>query len=329
MQSALSNYDRRKLISVVLPIFNEEKNIEVAYCRIKNVFKELSLYDHEIIMVNDGSTDSSWSIIKKIVQEDGVVIGLNFSRNFGHQIALTAGYDHANGDAVITMDADLQHPPELVSKLIEQWQKGFAIVYVQNKKRSDSFLKKWGSQNFYKILNKISDTPVLHNVADFRLIDKKVLAVVRTTKEKSRYLRGIISWTGFSYTVISGSFDQRRMGSSGYTWKKMCKLAFDGLTNFSLFPLKIASYIGLFVISTGILMLLFITIESIFYHAHYPLFKWLITIIYIFLGILFILLWIIGEYIGRIYEELKNRPLYIIKETCFSKKGEMHESDVM
>lgn len=306
----------KKLISIVLPVYNEQENIPHIYQKLKEILKPLlASYDYEIIMVNDGSNDNSWNIMRKLAAADKFLKIINFTRNFGHQIALTAGYDNAHGDAIISMDSDLQHPPELISHMVQEWENGFYIVYVRNANGHKSgFLKKHLSRIHYKILDAISYINIPQHVQDFRLIDKKVLEVLRKTKEKSRYLRGIVAWTGFKATYIDTVFGDRVAGNSGYSWRKMFKLSFDGVTSFSLFPLKIASYLGFFIILTGSIMFAIITLDALIYHSHYPLFKWLVTIIYIFIGVLFILLWLLGEYIGRIYEELKNRPLYIIEE---------------
>lgn len=306
---------KKKLLSIVLPVFNESENLELFYQQLVRVIDEIeAIYDTEIIMVDDGSRDSSWKIITLLAQRDLRIKGISLSRNFGHQIALTAGYDIAQGEAVICMDTDLQHPPELIPVLLERWQKGFAIVYVRNSERVHGYLKKKLSDIFYSLLDRISSIKIPRNVQDFRLIDKKVLRVIQTSREKSRYLRGMVAWTGFAHTIVDVPYQKRYKGVSGYSWTKMFKLAFDGITSFSLFPLKIASYIGIFTIITGFAMLFYITIDALFFHIHYPLFKWLVTIIYIFVGILFLLLWLIGEYIGRIYEEIKNRPLYVIDQ---------------
>lgn len=306
--------DKKKLVSIVLPVYNEEDNISSIYHELLKVLAGLDRYDFEMIMVNDGSIDNSWQQMLLLARNDKRLKIINFTRNFGHQIALTAGYDNASGDAVISMDADLQHPPECIPRMLQAWEDGFYIVYVRNIKTNHSFLKKYTAIIHYKILDAISYIKIPRHVQDFRLIDKKVLDVLIKTKEKSRYLRGIVAWTGFKATYIDGVFSKRFSGNSAYSWTKMFKLSFDGMTGFSLFPLKIACYMGLFVICTGLLMFCYITLDALVNNVRYPLFKWLVTIIYIFIGVLFILLWLIGEYIGRIYEELKNRPLYIIEE---------------
>jgi dolichol-phosphate mannosyltransferase len=285
-------------------------------------------YEYEIIMINDGSNDSSWEIIKHYAQKDNRIAGINFSRNFGYQAALSAGYKICRGNGIITMDADLQHPPSLLIDMIHTWETGIKIVYARRIMRNDSILKKYTAHIFHKLLDCISDIKIPRGISDFRLLDRQVVNELNNWTEKSRYLRGMVVWTGFSYTFLDFCQPARHNDQTKYSWSKLIKIAFDGITGFSLMPLKCSAFMGFFVITTGIAMLCFIVGESLFFHAHYPLFKWLVTIMYIFIGILFILLWIIGEYIGRIYEELKGRPLYIIKE-AFNIQRRCNELDGM
>jgi glycosyltransferase involved in cell wall biosynthesis len=304
-----------KLISIIIPAYNEEQNIPVVYQQVSLTLQTLApTYDYEFIFINDGSKDHTWEKINDLAQTDAHVKGINFSRNFGHQIALSAGYDVAKGDAIISMDADLQDPPTLLLEMINAWEKGFDIVYARRINRDDGFLKKLTALWYYKFLDAVAEVKIPRNVGDFRLIDKKVLNELKRCREKSRYLRGMVAWTGFKHTFVDFVRPNRLSGMTGYTWKKMFRLAFDGLTGFSLFPLKIAAYVGVFVIITGAAMFCGITIDAFIKGVHYPLFKWLVTIIYIFMGVLFLLLWLIGEYIGRIYEQQKDRPLYIVEE---------------
>lgn len=303
----------KKKISIIVPIYNEEANIALIYSTIIDIVKTISdYYTYELILVNDGSNDNSWPIITALAQNDDHVKALNFSRNFGHQMALTAGYDHASGDAIISIDADLQDPPHLILEMIKSWQEGNSIVYARRANRHDSFLKKITALLYYRFLDAVSDVKIPRNVGDYRLIDRKVLEALQECREKARYLRGMVAWTGFKHAFIDFNRPNRHAGETGYTWNKMVKLAFDGLTGFSLFPLKIAAFVGTFVIGTGVAMFGYITLDTILFGIDYPLFKWLVTIIYIFMGLQFILLWLIGEYIGRIHEQQKNRPLYII-----------------
>lgn len=302
----------KKKISIILPIYNEEQNIPVVYKELKTILHTLdATYDHEIIFVNDGSRDHSWPAIMQCAQNDECVKAIAFSRNFGHQMALTAGYDCATGDAIITMDADLQDPPTLIIDMINKWQQGAQIVYARRIDRKDNFLKKITAIWYYTFLDHISDVTIPRNVGDFRLIDKHVLQTLVGCREKARYLRGMVAWTGFTHEFVDFQRPNRLSGQTGYTWKKMFKLAFDGMTGFSMFPLKLAAYVGVFVIITGTLMFGYITVDALFYKVNYPLFKWLVTIIYIFMGVQFLLLWLIGEYIGRIHEQQKGRPLYV------------------
>ena len=306
----------KKLISIIIPIYNEEKNISFLYEILKKVLLEVvHVYDYELIFVNDGSSDSSWSLLQQLAIHDSCIKVLSFSRNFGYQMALTAGHDYAKGNAIITIDADLQDPPELILDMVARWQEGFHIVYAQRTSRSDGFFKDITAALYYKILHMVSDVPIPQNVGDFRLIDRAVLEQLKKCRERYRYWRGMVAWTGFKHTFVYFKRPERMAGKTGYTWIKLVKLAFDGITSFSIFPLKIAAYVGVFVIGTGIFMFLYICKDAFFYGARYPLFKWLITIIYIFMGVQFLLMWLLGEYIGRMYEQQKSRPLYIIQDT--------------
>jgi len=292
-----------------------KKNISVVYEELSHIFStQLARYDYELLFVNDGSIDASWHEITTLAHKDSRVRGLCFSRNFGHQIALSAGYDHAKGDAVISMDTDMQHPPHLIVSIIEKWEQGADIVYVRSINRSDGVFKKVTAALYYQCLDAISEVKMPRHVADFRLIDKKVVQVLRQSREKYPYWRGMVAWSGFKQAFIDCEYSSRRSGKTGYTFKKMLKLAFDGMTGFSMFPLKIAAFVGVFVIGSGSLMFLYITCDALLNKIYYPLFKWLVTIIYIFMGVQFLLMWLLGEYIGRIYEQEKGRPLYIIAE---------------
>lgn len=305
----------KKKISFVIPVYNEEDNLFVLYKKLSDICTYFSSrYVFEILLVDDGSSDNSWQIIKDLAEKDSQVRGLSFSRNFGFQMTLTAAYDHAQGDAVIGLDADLQDPPELIYEMIERWEQGFYIVYARRSSRNDGFIKDFTASLYYKLLHYVADVPIPQNVGDFRLIDKRVLQQVRLCRERARYLRGIVAWTGFKHTYVEFKRPERMAGVSGYSWLKLVRLAFDGVTAFSLFPLRIAAFVGVFVIFTGSLMFAYIAFDAFICGARYPLFKWLVTIVYIFMGVQFLLMWLLGEYIGRMYDQQKNRPLYIIQE---------------
>lgn len=305
----------KKLISVVIPIYNEEENIPLIYQALGSVFEKIKhKHAHQFLFINDGSCDNSWQLISELAQKDKHVVGIKFSRNFGYQMALTAGHDHAEGDAVITIDADLQDPPELILEMVNEWEKGFLIVYAKRIAREDGFIKDTTAALYYKLLSLVSDVEIPRNVGDFRLIDKKVVDEIRRLKELSRYWRGLVAWTGFKSSVIEFKRPQRIAGETGYTWKKLIKLAFDGLTSFSLFPLEIAAYVGIFTCGTGLFMFLYITWDTLIRGAYYPLFKWLSVMVYITMGVQFLLLWFLGIYVGDIYFRKKNRPLYIVEQ---------------
>lgn len=305
----------KKLISVVIPIYNEEENIPLIHTALSAIFEKINLaYDYQLLFINDGSYDNSWKLIQKFSLENKHVTGVKFSRNFGYQMALTAGHDIAQGDAVITIDADFQDPPELILEMIKKWEQGFLIVYAKRIARNDGFLKDSTAAIYYKLLALVADVTIPRNVGDFRLIDKKVVCEIRKCKELFRYWRGLVAWTGFKSTFIEFKRPERIAGETGYTWKKLIKLAFDGLTSFSLFPLEIAAYVGLFVCGTGAFMFSYILWDVCIRGAYYPLFKWLSVIIYSAMGVQFLLFWLLGKYIGSIYFRQKNRPLYIIEE---------------
>ncbi len=302
-----------KTITLVIPVYNEEANIGLMYQAILVQFNKFTSYNFKIFFVDDGSRDRSLTVIQDLIVQDDRVEGISFSRNFGYQMALTAGYDYAKGDAVIVMDCDLQHPPDLIPAMIEKWEEGFEIVYGRRAYREERWMRKITGALYYKLLNKVSDVALPGDVSDFCLIDKKVHEVVKKCREREPYMRGIVAWCGFSHTFVDYNPVARMQGTSTYNWSKLIKLAFDGLTSLSRFPLEIAAYIGSFVIATGTLMFGYIAVDAFINHARYPLFKWLTVVLYIATGVQFLLMWLLGEYIGRIHTQLKERPLYVVK----------------
>ena len=300
--------------SFIIPSYKEEKNVPLIYKKIVEVMKPISS-DFEIIFVDDNSPDDTLEIIKEFSKKDKHVKWLHFSRNFGHQAGLTAGMDFASGRAIITLDCDLQDPPEVISEMIKKWKEGYEVVYARRKNRKDNFFKKYTALAYYKILDNFSDVKIPRNVGDFRLIDKKVLESLKGMKEKARYLRGMVAWLGFKCTFVDYDRPERVNGETNYTLKKMIKLAMDGVLNFSLLPLKFGFVLGMLSIVIGSLFLLYMLIDTFMRgFAEYPLYKWLSVGFLILLGFLFILIWILGEYVGRIYDESKNRPLYVIRD---------------
>lgn len=301
--------------SFVIPAFNEQDNIKVLYARIQEIAEKLNIV-YEIIFINDGSRDNTIDVLKELAEVDIKIKILDFSRNFGHQSALTAGLLYASGDAVISMDCDLQDPPEVIEKMIEKWQEGYKVVYARRLNyRNDNVIKKLGSKIYYKALSKFSTVYIPRNVGDFRLIDKKVLKEINKMNEHSRYLRGMVAWTGFEHAFVDYYRPDRSEGESGYSMTKLAGLGMDGMLNFSVIPLRMGLFLGIFSIICGFGLLTYQIFDYFVHNAYYHLYKWLIVVIFIFTGFLFMLLWIIGEYIGKIYDDVRNRPSFIIKET--------------
>jgi len=306
----LANMKKNKiLISVVVPVLNEELSIKEFYQQLVN---NIETYEYEIIFVNDGSKDKSQQIINDLRQKDKKVKLINLTRNFGHQIAITCGIDHSNGDAVIIIDADLQDPTSMIPKMIRKWQKGFDVVYGIRKERlGENLIKIITAKIFYKLVYLLSGKKIPENVGDFRLISKQVVQTLKTTREYQRFLRGIISWMGYKHTGLFYRRQQRYAGETKYSTYSMIKLALDALLSFSFFPLRIASILGAITAFGAVGMIFYaLYVQSIGQTVK----GWSSTmVIILFLGsVQLITIGIIGEYLGRIYEEVKRRPLYII-----------------
>ncbi|MEF2247566.1 glycosyltransferase family 2 protein [Paenibacillus sp. IITD108] len=299
--------------SVIVPMYNEEEVIEHTYLRLSEVMKQTKA-GFELIFVNDGSKDRTVQIIEKIKRNDSTVRLIDFSRNFGHQIAITAGMDYAQGQAIIVIDADLQDPPEVILRMIEKWKEGYEVVYGKRQKRKgETLFKKWTAMMFYRLLRSMTNVEIPVDTGDFRLIDRKVCDVLRGLKEKNRFVRGLISWIGFRQTSVEYVREERFAGETKYPLKKMIKFALDGITSFSYKPLKIASYVGFALSLGGFIYLLVVIWQRLFTETTESGWASIIAINLIFNGIILMILGVIGEYIGRIYDESKNRPLYIIR----------------
>lgn len=300
--------------SFVVPAYNEEANIPALYERIKILMKNTD-ESWELIFINDGSVDKTSDVLKNLTSEDKKVKYIDLSRNFGHQAALSAGLRHAGGDAIISMDCDLQDPPEVIEKMITEWKNGYQIVYARRKNfRKDNFLKKFGSKIYYRLMGKFTRIDIPRNVGDFRLVDKKVLAEINQMPEHSRYIRGMVAWTGFKHTFVDYHRPDRQTGKSNYTLGKLAKLGMDGVFNFSMLPLRLGFLLGFISIISGLGLLLYQIIDVLITGAYYHLYKWLVVVLFIFMGFMFMLFWVIGEYIGKIYDDVRKRPLYVISE---------------
>lgn len=305
-----------QLISVVIPVYNEEKNITLLNERIKNVFTSLDQYDYELIFVNDGSRDNSFLEIYNLSQRDPHVKGIDFSRNFGKEPATSAGCHFASGEAVVTMDADLQHPPELVKEFLKLWKEGVEVVYtVRKENKGASFLKRLTSGAYYWLFNKVSELRVEPRSTDFRLMDKKVIDVFRQFPERERMFRGMIDWMGYKRARVEFVAAERANGEAQYSYRKLFRLALNSFTSFSLWPLRLAGYLGVFITFLSVLLLFVMLITRWFFDSRmFTPIAILGTVNTFLIGIVLISIGFIALYIARIHGEVINRPLYIVRE---------------
>jgi glycosyltransferase involved in cell wall biosynthesis len=308
-----------KKISIVIPAHNEEGNVALVYEKIRQVFSGLSDYDFEIIFVNDGSRDRTQQKLEELSRQYEKVKFIEFSRNFGHQPAVKAGMDNAHGNAVISMDGDLQHPPELIPEMIRKWEEGYDIVFTLRKYPKEiSLFKRKTSDFFYKILSKLSDVNLTKGGgSDFRLLDARAVEVMRSFNEDDLFLRGLTSWMGFKQTGIDFTANERLSGQSSYNLKKMITFAFTGITAFSVKPLYIAAYLGFLFSGLSVVGYGIYVIHSFITETEISGWASLIMTIVFFGGLQLIILGIIGIYLGKIFKQVKERPNYIIKNKNF------------
>jgi dolichol-phosphate mannosyltransferase len=302
-------------LSIIIPVYNEEKNLPVIYDRLLKVVAGLGV-SYEIIFVNDGSLDNSIELIKGLSKENSNVKYIDFSRNFGHQVAVTAGLDICKGEATVIIDADLQDPPELILNLYQKLQEGFNVVYARRRiRKGESFLKKLTAKVFYRLMDRITTIRIPLDTGDFRIIDRKIINTLKKMPEQQKYLRGQIAWAGFKQTFVEYDRDERLQGKTGYTYSKMLRFAFDGITSFSNFPLKFASFLGFTFSGISFILILFALYEKIILHNTVRGWTSLILVVLFLGGIQLLSIGIIGEYIGRISTNIRNRPLYVVNET--------------
>ncbi|SFH91232.1 dolichol-phosphate mannosyltransferase [Tindallia magadiensis] len=310
-------------ISIVVPMYNESEVAETCYQRLKAVMEQYQEeFRHELIFVNDGSRDDTLSIIKALAKEDDCLRVINFARNFGHQIAVTAGIHRAAGDAVVVIDADMQDPPELIPEMVAQWKEGYHVVYGQRQKREgETWFKLATAKGFYRILNKMTEVVIPMDTGDFRLMDRKVVDVFKNMPERSRFIRGMVSWIGFKQKALLYERKERFAGESKYPLHKMLKLAADGILAFSGKPVEWIRNSGLVI--TGIskimffiwLILLILGDTSLLFYSGWH------SVLGILIGTQLLAMGILGEYLLRVYDEVRNRPLYIIDEEIPAKKA--------
>jgi len=305
--------------SIIIPIYNEQENIHKLYDRLKSVMNGMNV-SHEFVFVNDGSRDRSMILIKELAANDNSVHYINLSRNFGHQIAVTAGIDHVRGKAIVIIDADLQDPPELIAEMYAKMKEGFEVVYAKRKiRKGESVLKKITAKWFYRILASITSIDIPVDTGDFRLMDRKIVDVLRTMPEQQKFLRGQISWIGFNQTYVEYNRDERHGGETGYTYKKMLRFALDGITSFSNLPLKFATAAGFVVSGITFIVILYALYARFISKDFVPGWTSLILAVLFIGGVQLITIGIIGEYISRLSANVRNRPLYIMGENNIEK----------
>ncbi len=303
-----------KLLSLIVPFYNEEENIDFFFNKTIPLLEKINNINYEIVCIDDGSKDSTLSLLKRQKSTNSKIKILSFSRNFGKEIAISAGFQYAKGDAVIPIDSDLQHPPELIYKMLEEWENGYKVVLAKRKERkSDSYFSNLFSKYYYKLFNKVSRVKLPTDVGDFRLLDKEVVTQLNELGEKERFMKGLFAWLGFDSKTIEYDEQDREFGKSKFNFIKLWSFALEGIFNFSSIPIKIWSYIGFIIAFSGFIYGVFEIIKSLFIGISTPGYTTTIVAVLFIGGIQLIGIGILGEYIARIFTEVKNRPLFILK----------------
>lgn len=302
-------------LSIVIPIYNEEQNIDYLFERLELTLDRIGL-SYEVICINDGSRDRTLEKLVEHHQRNSRIKVINLSRNFGKELALTAGINFANGLAVIPMDADLQDPPELIENLIEKWREGFDVVYATRRTRQgETWLKRLTANAFYRVIGQMSAITIPCDTGDFRLLDRRVVTALKQLPERTRFMKGLFAWVGFRQTAIYYDRDRRYQGKTKWNYWRLWNFAVDGITSFSLAPLKIWSYIGIILSCIAFSYALFLVLRTLIFGVDVPGYASLMVVLLFLGGMQLVTLGIIGEYLGRVYEEVKGRPLYLIRET--------------
>ncbi len=301
-------------VSVVVPAFNEEANLEALWQRLGQAL-EGSVDGFELVLVDDGSSDGTWARIRELAQGDVRVRGLRFARNFGHQAAVTAGVDAARGRAVVVMDADLQDPPEVIPEMVRRWREGAEVVYGRRETRDgESLFKRVTAAVFYRLLRRITNVSIPVDTGDFRLMGPRALSAFRALPERNRFIRGLVSWIGFEQAAVVYRRERRRAGRTKYPLRKMMRFALDGITSFSMFPLRMATWIGFAVSGLAFLYIVVVLVLKVL-GINWPGYTSLMASILFLGGVQLIMIGIVGEYLGRIFDEVKQRPLYLVGES--------------
>jgi glycosyltransferase involved in cell wall biosynthesis len=304
-----------KKVSLLIPAYNEEETIPLLYNELNNVIDNISGYEFEILIINDGSSDNTLNILRNLQQRDSRINYISFSRNFGKEIAMAAGFDYVTGDAAVILDADLQDPPELIKEMIMYWEEGYDDVYAKRRSREgESWFKKFTSATFYKLLQKMTKISIQEDTGDFRLLDRRAIESLKKLREKQRYTKGMFSWIGFNKKEILFDRKPRAAGETKWNYLKLFNLALEGVTSFTTSPLRISTILGILVSIFSMVYMFIVLIKSLIWKdpvQGYP--SMMVTILFLG-GVQLVSLGIIGEYVGRIFNETKYRPLYIIDE---------------
>ncbi len=309
----MSNNTQKVELSIVVPAYNEESNLDYLFERLESVLTSLNT-TYEIVCVNDGSKDKTIEYLVKHHHRNQAIKVIDLSRNFGKEIALSAGIDYATGSAVIPLDADLQDPPELIKDLVAKWREGYDVVYATRRTRQgESWLKRFTASGFYQTIGKMSRVEIPQNTGDFRLLDRRVVEAVKQMPEKNRFMKGLFAWVGFKQTSIIYDREPRYKGKTTWNYWKLWNFAIDGITSFSFLPLKIWSYIGTCISLVSLLYALFLLFQTLIIGIKVPGYASTIISVLFLGGIQLISLGVIGEYLGRVYEEVKGRPLYFVR----------------
>ena len=304
-----------KTITILVPCYNEEAVLKKFYDSVQSVIKKISDYEFAYLFINDGSNDQTLEIMRQLHKLDKHVHYLALSRNFGKEIAMIAGLDRVESDAVVIMDADLQDPPELLPEMIDWWQKGYKDVCAKRRSRDgESWFKKWSSHTYYKLLQRLTNVPIQIDVGDFRLLDRQCIEALKLFRESQRYTKGMFSWIGFDKKEILFDRDARAAGQTKWNYWKLLNLAIEGITSFSMAPLRIASFLGCILSITSMIYMLIVIFKTIIFGEDVKGYPSLVSIILFIGGVQIFFLGIIGEYLGRIFNESKQRPLYLVKE---------------
>ena len=304
-----------KKVTIIVPAYNEEESLPFLYERLEKLMNENTNYEFEILFVNDGSKDKTIDLIKEYREKDKRINYVDFARNFGKEIAMIAGLDYATGDCVIFIDADLQDPPELIPEMIKYWEEGYDDVYAQRRSRKgETWLKKFTSKMYYRVLQSLTKVPIQKDTGDFRLLDKRCVNALRKMRETGRNSKSMFSWIGYKKKAIFYDRDPRVAGSTKWNYAKLINLAIDGITSFTTSPLRISTYIAIPTFLVLLVYFIYVIVKCIRLHVAIQAFQAIILLILFFAGIQILLFGIVGEYLGRIFNESKHRPLYLVNE---------------